>query len=247
MRLETLLILNFHPHLRVKSQYSEEKFRIGIIAPYRAQADLIDKLLAQGDIPEGIDLQAGTIHGFQGDECDILLTVFNPPPKISASTAMFLNRKNIINVAISRARDYLVVLMPDDQTEGVDNLFLVKSVEHLMQASDDYIEYASQEIEQKMFGSRTYIEDNAFSTSHQSVNVYGLPETYYEIRSEENAVDIQIHKEYAGAMTSSARHVTKDIPRIPQMQIAEDGWDSLEITQLVRFFRNLAKVDANEM
>ncbi len=68
-----------------------------------------------------------------------------------------------------------------------------------------------------------------------------------QIRSEENAVDIQIHKEYAGAMTSSARHVTKDIPRIPQMQIAEDGWDSLEITQLVRFFRNLAKVDANEM
>ena len=34
----------------------------------------------------------------------------------------------------------------------------------------------------------------SFSTSHQSVNVYGLPEQKYEVRSEDNAIDIQIHK-----------------------------------------------------
>ena len=38
------------------------------------------------------------------------------------------------------------------------------------------------------------MEDNSFSTGHQSVNVYGLPEKQYEIRSEEAAVDIQIHQ-----------------------------------------------------
>ena len=42
-----------------------------------------------------------------------------------------INKLNIVNVSISRARDYLIVLMPDDVTENVDNLTLVKKVERL--------------------------------------------------------------------------------------------------------------------
>lgn len=41
---------------------------------------------------------------------------------------MFLNKKNIINIAISRARDYLFIVIPDDSTENVGGLTLVKSV-----------------------------------------------------------------------------------------------------------------------
>ena len=239
----------------------EATFRIGIVAPYRAQADLIDKLLAQGDLPNGIDVQAGTIHGFQGDECDAIIAVFNPPPKITSSPDMFLNKKNIINVAISRARDTLIVVMPNDQTENVEHLTRVKNVEHLMHASGDFIEYASQDIEQLMFGSRTYIEDNTFSTSHQSVNVYGLPETYYEIRSEDHALDVQIHKQnqqrpLAQSSSASANesteltanvHGTKKISSGLRMKIAPDGWDQLEITLLVQFFLTLSKMDSGQL
>ena len=107
---------------------------------------------------------------------------------------MFLNKKNIINVSISRARDYLFILMPDDETENVDNLLLIKKMESIIKESDDYTEYSSNDIEQLMFGKPNYLEENSFSTSHQSVNVYGLPEQKYEIRSEDNAIDIQIHK-----------------------------------------------------
>jgi len=46
-----------------------------------------------------------------------------------------------------------------------------------------------------MFGDSRYLENNAFSTSHQNVNVYGKPEKIYEVRTEDNAVDIQIHNE----------------------------------------------------
>ena len=49
------------------------------------------------------------------------------------------------------------------------------------------------DLEQLMFGDSNYLENNAFSTSHQNVNVYGQPEKSYEVRTEENAVDIQIH------------------------------------------------------
>lgn len=51
----------------------DKKISIGIISPYRAQADLIEKLFA----PTKCDVQIETIHTFQGDECDILIAVFN--------------------------------------------------------------------------------------------------------------------------------------------------------------------------
>lgn len=169
-------------------------FKIGIIAPYRAQADMIDKLLSSEKLPSEVDVQVGTIHGFQGDECDIIFAVFNTPPAISSSKEMFLNKRNIINVSISRARDYLFIVMPDDNTEGISNLRLVKRVESLIQSTDDWNEFLSPDLEDLMFSDPNYLENNAFSTSHQSVNVYGLPERRYEVRTEDNAVDIQIHR-----------------------------------------------------
>lgn len=169
-------------------------FRIGIIAPYRAQADIIDKLLASKELPPEVDVQTGTIHGFQGDECDIIFAVFNTPPTISCSKEMFLNKCNIINVSISRARDYLFIVMPDDDTEGISNLRLVKKVERLIKNTDEWNEFLSPELEKLMFSDPNYLENNTFSTSHQSVNVYGLPEKCYEVRTEDNAVDVQIHR-----------------------------------------------------
>ena len=171
----------------------DEIFRIGLIAPYRAQADLIDKLMTSVVLPKKIDVQIGTIHGFQGDECDIIIALFNPPPYISTHKDMFLNKMNIVNVSISRARDYLFILMPDDNTENVGNLSLIKKVEMLCKEQPAWSEKHSPVIEEVMFGSKTYLEDNSFATSHQLVNVYGQPEKRYEVRSEDNAVDVQIH------------------------------------------------------
>ncbi len=177
----------------INSEKSDEMFRIGLIAPYRAQSDLIDKLMTSTTFPKNIDIQVGTIHGFQGDECDIIIALFNPPPSISASKEMFLNKLNIINVSISRARDYLFVIMPDDNTENVSNLTLIKKVEKLFKEQSCWIEQQSSSIEELIFGNKSYLEDNSFSTSHQLVNVYGKPEKRYEVRSEDNAVDVQIH------------------------------------------------------
>ena len=182
-------------------------FKIGVIAPYRAQADMIDKLVASEKLPKEIDVQVGTIHGFQGDECDIIFAVFNTPPTISASKDMFLNKRNIINVSISRARDYLFIVMPDDNTENIDNLRLVKRVEQLVHDTDAWNEFLSPDLEDLMFGDPKYLENNAFSTSHQSVNVYGLPEKCYEVRTEDTAVDVQIHK---GAMNAIIEESSSD-------------------------------------
>ncbi len=172
--------------------HSTELFRIGLIAPYRAQADLIDKLRASVVLPRDISFQVDTIHGFQGDECELIIALFNPPPHISDSEQMFLNRLNIINVSISRARDYLCLIMPDDETENIENLRLIKRVEDLCKGQPGWVEHQAQDLEKLMFGNPNYLEENSFATSHQLVNVYGRPEKRYEVRSETSAVDVQV-------------------------------------------------------
>lgn len=191
-----LFAFEFLKHLisEVVVGQNSEIFRIGLISPYRAQASLVDKLAASITIPKNIEVQIGTIHGFQGDECDVIIALFNPPPTISSSKEMFLNKLNIINVSISRARDYLFIIMPDDETEKVEKLTLIKKIEKLFKDREDWSETQSHTIEKAILGSERYLEDKSFSTSHQIVNVYGKPEKRYEIRSDENAVDVQIHE-----------------------------------------------------
>lgn len=206
---------------RIAGNNPGSQFKIGVVAPYRAQADMIDKLLASEHLPKDVDVQVDTIHGFQGDECDIVFVVFNTPPSISASKEMFLNKRNIINVSISRAKDYLFVVMPDDQTENIDNLRLIKRIETLMKNTSSWQEVLTPTLEKMMFNDDRFFENNAFSTSHQSVNVYGLPEKRYEVRTEDNAVDVQIHR---GALT-----VAPAVPVETNSQVAEanNGTDTI--------------------
>lgn len=175
----------------IAQKNSETKCSIGIISPYKAQSDLIGNLLRRTKLPQNISILSGTVHSFQGDECDIMLTVFNTPENISSSDKMFLNHKNIINVAISRARDYLFVLMPDEKTVGIDKLTIISKLAELMQDSNCR-NFESHELEKWMFDNENFLEENTFSTGHQSVNVYSEPEKRYEVRSEDDAIDIQI-------------------------------------------------------
>jgi superfamily I DNA and/or RNA helicase len=192
----SLFTVEFAQSLAFQIQSShKDKFRIGIICPYKAQATLIEKLLAQQfEDTEKVEILTGTIHGFQGDECDIIISVFNPPYSISKHPGMFLNNQNILNVSISRARDYLFILMPDDNTQDIENLYKIQKIERLIYrlAPNNHSVYESTKIEEIMFGSNTYVYDNSFATSHQSVNVYSKPERKYEIRCEEIAVDVQV-------------------------------------------------------
>ena len=189
-----LFSVEFVKHLADEIDKShKDTFRIGVICPYKAQATLIDKLLVKYLANNNTEVQVGTIHGFQGDECDIIIAIFNPPYAISKSPNMFLNKQNILNVSISRARDYLFVLMPDDSTQNIENLYKIKRIENLIykHAKDRFSVYNSDIIEKKLFGSDTYIYDNSFATSHQSVNIYSEPEKKYEVRCEETAIDVQ--------------------------------------------------------
>ena len=82
---------------------------VGVVSPFRAQANLINELATQNaqlfDRLSALDFLADTVHSFQGDERDII--IFSPVVSrgISDGALGFLrSNRNLFNVAITRAR-----------------------------------------------------------------------------------------------------------------------------------------------
>lgn len=184
-----------------KHNKESQILKIGVICPYAAQAQIINSMLQhREETYQNIEIVAGTIHGFQGDECDVIITVLNAPKGLnkSSSEKIFLNRKNILNVAISRARDYLFVLMPHADTEGYANLREIKRIGAIgtTHCKNEVSVFNADIIEKTLFNDFNFIEKNTFVTSHQMSNIYTDAQKLYEVRIDENSVDIQINSEY---------------------------------------------------
>ena len=181
----------------VSERYNEDrKLNIGIICPYVAESQMIERLIEQmHEIPENISFSVGTIHGFQGDECDMVFVVFNPPKGITTHPdKIMLNKQHIINVAVSRARDYLFLLIPHKDTVGYENLVEINKIGRIIidNCKGEYQYFTSDQIEKLIFGQSKYLEENTFVTSHQMANVYTEAGMKYEVRIDDNSVDVQI-------------------------------------------------------
>jgi len=178
---------------------SDQEISIGIVSPYRVQADLVGKILAtKFTLNDKVKISTATVHGFQGDECDIVICLFNAPAGLYQTTShnLYVNNQNLLNVAISRARDYLILLVPDENTRGIQHLTGINKILRLIDGIKQPRVYSSEEMEMLLMNNKDYVSDHTFITSHQLVNVYStVPENEYEFRISEDAVDVQIFDE----------------------------------------------------
>ena len=168
---------------------NKEKWTIGIICPYRSQSQIVERMISSSKFQKCI-IVAGTIHGFQGDECDIIITLLNSSNKLS--TKQFINNFNILNVAISRAKQYLVIIAPEKSIKGYSELNYLTNIDKLIDESKDHKEYKSEQIEYILFNNERYISSNSYVTTHKKVNLYDKSEYKYEIRCNDEAIDIHI-------------------------------------------------------
>lgn len=104
---------------------------VGVVAPYRDQVSLIRERLGNGDV------LVDTVHKFQGKERSTIVmsttsdrVVFKEDPE----HVDFLNNPNLINVAISRAKDHLFVIASRE---------LLTQEGTLLQDLDKYVSYYS--------------------------------------------------------------------------------------------------------
>ncbi len=84
-----------------------KKATIGIISPFRAQVELLKADVIRSFSQETIlqhEIEVGTAHTFQGDERDIMLISWTIAPNSRFQSLMFLQKHNLFNVAITRAR-----------------------------------------------------------------------------------------------------------------------------------------------
>ncbi|MEZ4880226.1 MAG: DEAD/DEAH box helicase [Chitinophagales bacterium] len=167
-----------------------EQWTIGLIAPYKAQAILLNKLITSYGISENVKVFSDTVHGFQGDECDIVFFVCNPNNYFySGHEKALLSKEYIYNVAISRAKDYLIVLHP---YTAISNPFINKIGHSYKNNFGNTKILNAKDIEKALFNDENYIENNSYVSGHDNVNVFGLSEMKYFIKANDTAIDIQL-------------------------------------------------------
>lgn len=84
----------------IRQNYAADYTKVGVIAPFRNHADMLQKQLPDG-------AEADTIHKFQGREKDVI--IFNT---VRNSIEPFIDNPNLINVAVSRAVKEFIVVKP---------------------------------------------------------------------------------------------------------------------------------------
>ena len=109
--------------MRLVAEYAANGWRsIGLISPFRAQADALEDAILEKYRLEEIDaygLRVGTVHSYQGDERDVLIMSFAVGADEADSAWRFVNQQNLFNVMVTRARKEAVVVTSRAEPPGL--------------------------------------------------------------------------------------------------------------------------------
>ena len=123
---------------------------VGVVTPFTAQAQLIGELAKRRfgeDFLNDIDFVSGTAHRLQGDERDaIILSSVLSPGMASSGIRWIEKERNLLNVAVSRARRALVVLgHPDIEELGSPTLASLRVYLHEEVAGNEHADLSPAE------------------------------------------------------------------------------------------------------
>lgn len=126
---------------------------IGVISPFRAQVEQlkisVSKVLSDHMIRKH-QIEIGTAHTFQGDERDIILMSWAFAPNSFPQSLTFLQKPNLFNVAITRARSKVINFVSRDPKDIQDGLFR------------DYMSYIEEYNERKKIQENPDIDENIY-------------------------------------------------------------------------------------
>lgn len=129
---------------------------IGIISPFRAQVEQLKvsvaKVLSDHMIKKH-QIEIGTAHTFQGDERDIILMSWAFANNSFPQSLTFLQKPNLFNVAISRARYKVINFVSKNPKELQDGLFR------------DYMSYVEEYINKREALKNCKIDENIYKNS----------------------------------------------------------------------------------
>jgi hypothetical protein len=95
---------------------------IGVISPFRAQAEALEAALVAAYPVERIEelgLRVGTVHAFQGSEASVVVVSLGLLPADAAGRRRFVADPHLFNVMVTRARHRVVVVTALDDADGL--------------------------------------------------------------------------------------------------------------------------------
>lgn len=156
---ETEQILKKVQELIIEDQKSgnSKPVTIGVISPFRGQVDLIQKAISQVLSESTIKkhkFEVGTAHTFQGDEKDIILLSFLIAPNSHFQSLTFLQKPNLFNVSITRAKKRLICFISKDPKDLPNGL--LRSYLEYIQEYMDKDKKLSLEVEENLIDDNIY-------------------------------------------------------------------------------------------
>ena len=152
----------------------EEPVSIGIISPFRAQVEQL-KISVARVISEHMikkhKIEIGTAHTFQGDERDIILASWAFANNSFCQSLTFLQKPNLFNVAITRARYRMISFISKDVKElsdGILRSYLNGILEH--------------EARQKLL-AETKIDENIYKNSFEKEVAATIRDLGYKVQA----------------------------------------------------------------
>lgn len=137
-------------------QNPDNPVSIGIISPFRAQVEQLKvsvaKVLSDHMIKKH-QIEIGTAHTFQGDERDIILMSWAFANNSFPQSLTFLQKPNLFNVAISRARYKVINFVSKNPKELQDGLFR------------DYMSYVEEYTNKREALKNCKIDENIYKNS----------------------------------------------------------------------------------
>lgn len=111
------LIADIRTLIETEKQHTNQYSSIGILSPFRAQADYLTEQLGNILSPEDMerhDIMTGTAYSFQGEERDIMFISLVVDANAHSARLRWLDKRDAFNVAITRARkkQYVYTSLP---------------------------------------------------------------------------------------------------------------------------------------
>lgn len=147
---------------------------IGIISPFRAQVEQLKISLSKvisDYMMEKHKIEIGTAHTFQGDERDIILISWAFANNSFPQSLTFLQKPNLFNVAVTRAKNKMINFVSKDFTDLPDGLFR------------SYLSYIKEYDEKHKKIINKELDENTYKNSFEREVAETLRDLGYEIQA----------------------------------------------------------------
>jgi len=132
---------------------SDKPISIGIISPFRAQVEQLKislgKVISDYMI-EKHQIEIGTAHTFQGDERDVILISWAFANNSFPQSLTFLQKPNLFNVAITRAKNKMINFVSKDFTDLPDGLFR-SYLSYIKEYEEKYNKIVNNELDENTY------------------------------------------------------------------------------------------------